>query len=864
MTTCRRNRFGKILTLALLLSAIELVPTQANQAIEAASTVSTPSLIADGVGNQMNPSLVSDTLVYDDCPLPYQPCTLKAYNFSNGDLYQVAGDVEYNDRQSGIRRTDGATVVWVGGDRMALHASSLSNNSVTDLPGTAIETAVWGNVVAWADARNSRPNSPANGDIYMLDLSSGKEIAVSKHEFDQSYPATNGKVIVWQDSRHAGAPSFNTDIYGYDIAAGKEFVAANTANSELTPAISGNTVVWVSIDARANAAIIGYDLQTRKSFTIARATPPAEPGSFVGFSNPAIWGNLVVWIRNEYPQGPGYALRSGVYAYDLISKEQFTIIHDDKAIRLTPAVSGNRVLWVEFSKSAFSDGRREIMGATIDGLAITPVDVPTPRPAPTSRTFPETGKTVEGRFLDYWLKHGGLPQQGYPISDVMHEVSDLDGKSYTVQYFERAVFEIHPENQPPYDVLLSQLGTFRYKEKYTQLQNPVPVEGVIKGRLSYPSEGIPSLAIYAIPVDGSQKYHSTHTWANSLEYSIEGVKPGTYYVVAYIADSPNSFLNMAYTKAAQCQQANPNASNCNDHTLVPVTVNPGQTVEGISPTDFSNDIKFPPSPTGAPEAGMCQTFNEAGKAVCGAFLLYWYAHGGLAQQGYPISPTFTEVSDLDGKSYTAQYFERAVFEMHPENQPPYDVLLSQLGTFQFKKRYPGGQPGTAIAATPNSGPDAWAVLRQKPLNLPKLEPDAACLVTPPKQVVPSPPSSYSAEYGIGNGPLYPVAYYFADDTTLRLQSDRQRTPGWFTAKVRWVGGPDYEGPALVRGGRIDTDGEVWFEFGNVRGPEMAFLVYRGWNDWPAVTLVRGPGCYAYQVDGTNFNEIIIFKAIATP
>jgi hypothetical protein len=48
----------------------------------------------------------------------------------------------------------------------------------------------------------------------------------------------------------------------------------------------------------------------------------------------------------------------------------------------------------------------------------------------------------------------------------MTEISDLDGKPYTVQYFERAVFEMHPENQSPYGVLLSQLGTFRYQEKY--------------------------------------------------------------------------------------------------------------------------------------------------------------------------------------------------------------------------------------------------------------------------------------------------------------------------------------------------------------------------------------------------------------
>lgn len=56
--------------------------------------------------------------------------------------------------------------------------------------------------------------------------------------------------------------------------------------------------------------------------------------------------------------------------------------------------------------------------------------------------------------------------QGYPISEELQEVSDLDGRTCAIQHFERAVFELHPENQPPWDVLLSQLGTFRYKQKY--------------------------------------------------------------------------------------------------------------------------------------------------------------------------------------------------------------------------------------------------------------------------------------------------------------------------------------------------------------------------------------------------------------
>jgi hypothetical protein len=84
----------------------------------------------------------------------------------------------------------------------------------------------------------------------------------------------------------------------------------------------------------------------------------------------------------------------------------------------------------------------------------------------TSRTFPETGKTVSGRFFEYWQQNGGLAQQGFPISEPFQEKSDVDGKTYTVQYFERAVFEQHPENPRPYDVLLTQLGSLRYNQKY--------------------------------------------------------------------------------------------------------------------------------------------------------------------------------------------------------------------------------------------------------------------------------------------------------------------------------------------------------------------------------------------------------------
>lgn len=153
---------------------------------------------------------------------------------------------------------------------------------------------------------------------------------------------------------------------------------------------------------------------------------------------------------------------------------------------------------------------------------------------------------------------------GLPITEALREVSGLDGKVYTVQYFERAEFEYHPENDASHKVLLSLLGVTEYNRRYGSVEAP------------------------------EQK---TNT------------------------DNPLFFTQTRHT-------------------------------------------------------------------VGGLFRRYWEANGGLEQQGYPISDEFEEQNPLDGKLYIVQYFERAVFELHPENAgTPYEVLRSQLGRFETEAKY---------------------------------------------------------------------------------------------------------------------------------------------------------------------------------
>ncbi|MEX2314909.1 MAG: polysaccharide deacetylase family protein, partial [Thermomicrobiales bacterium] len=72
--------------------------------------------------------------------------------------------------------------------------------------------------------------------------------------------------------------------------------------------------------------------------------------------------------------------------------------------------------------------------------------------------YDATGHSLCFGFRDHWRKHGGLAILGYPISEEFSEVNAQDGRTYTVQYFERARFEWRPENQPPWNILGGHLG----------------------------------------------------------------------------------------------------------------------------------------------------------------------------------------------------------------------------------------------------------------------------------------------------------------------------------------------------------------------------------------------------------------------
>jgi hypothetical protein len=102
----------------------------------------------------------------------------------------------------------------------------------------------------------------------------------------------------------------------------------------------------------------------------------------------------------------------------------------------------------------------------------TAVSSAKPLNIPNNIYFHETGHNLSNVFRNYWDNNGGLALFGYPISEELQE------NGLTVQYFERARFEYHPENSGTgNDVQLGLLGmeaTAGRKEAGEPPFQPVP------------------------------------------------------------------------------------------------------------------------------------------------------------------------------------------------------------------------------------------------------------------------------------------------------------------------------------------------------------------------------------------------------
>ncbi len=223
-------------------------------------------------------------------------------------------------------------------------------------------------------------------------------------------------------------------------------------------------------------------------------------------------------------------------------------------------------------------------------------------------------------------------------------------------------------------------------------------------------------------------------------------------------------------------------------------------------------------PKSGEQAG-CRFFAETGQSVCGDILNAWRASGleldgrrgkteaeNLALFGLPLSGLMTETL-ADGREYQVQWFERARFELHPENQPPYNVLLGLLGN---EIRANGAPPLVQPAPAP-----------QPPAQLPpsfnncQADPNAASAPNSPVQIV-------TVNKGAETVTLKNVSGAAIDLTGWRMCSIRGNQEHPLSGGLQPGESRSFPGPA----GNIWSNSED--DDGSLYDPEGRLVSY--WND----------------------------------
>ncbi len=144
-----------------------------------------------------------------------------------------------------------------------------------------------------------------------------------------------------------------------------------------------------------------------------------------------------------------------------------------------------------------------------------------PRVAPVPNTasvryFPETGHTLRGAFKNYWERRGGLGTYGFPRSEEVREQLP-DGVERTVQYFERARFELHGSQ-----VRLALLGSFLAPcQRRPGLPPNAPPRSPV-------AEGDPKSCVPPTPLASGRVYPDVSAPGTVLGFEARGYQPGEF------------------------------------------------------------------------------------------------------------------------------------------------------------------------------------------------------------------------------------------------------------------------------------------------------------------------------------------------
>ena len=478
--------------------------------------------VSDSSNAKTEPAIDSGIAVWleeqPECPRCY--ATIQAADLDSGATWQVTDQAWM--QYAGAPAKSGDYVVWLSSANLngELHNVIWARNIRTMESAFIVsETSDWscyhrypakidGDIAVWMECYEPDQPFPDGGApgyrIWAQRLDGhGRTLIVDESSNPQGFDISNG-IVVYSDH--------NANINTYEITTGERRVLAAQGSD---PAILSRYIVWDRItevidDNSTRSDVIAYDLTTEAEFTAVSGSQfnlNADLGGhfLVWETGPDDYGHLDVPFQVQvapfidllpasgisresasagsvwFPE-TGHTLDQGfrsfweangalpVFGYPLTQEfsernsdlgESFTVQYlERQRFEFHPELSG--------TPYAVLLGRLGAEDAERRGLLDDPAFQPGVRSSidTACQWVAETSHALCGAFGDYWAAHGlelgdtgysareSLALFGYPISD---EFVDPE-TGLTTQYFERAVFEWHPDNSAQYQVLQRRLG----------------------------------------------------------------------------------------------------------------------------------------------------------------------------------------------------------------------------------------------------------------------------------------------------------------------------------------------------------------------------------------------------------------------
>ncbi|MFH0815269.1 MAG: PKD domain-containing protein [Methanobacteriota archaeon] len=190
------------------------------------------------------------------------------------------------------------------------------------------------NTIVWADKVDG------NYDIKSYNFINDVSNQIPTLSGDQVEPAMYNNIVVWTDYRNDADGKYtgtgdNGDIYLYNIATGVGKYISSSTQNDFDPAIYGNYVVWVRENNNQHDIIL-YDIEKgyENSATGEIATLGGMPYNQF---EPSIWGQRIVWTDS----------RDGnlnIYMHD-ISTGITIPVTNNQAIQDSPCIYEDVIVW---------------------------------------------------------------------------------------------------------------------------------------------------------------------------------------------------------------------------------------------------------------------------------------------------------------------------------------------------------------------------------------------------------------------------------------------------------------------------------------------------------------------------------------